>query len=150
MSISAIINNLLKDPMKLHTTSGLLVEQVMIMQMQQAAAQLKMCIESQMKHGSTKGCVGGGGAVKVFGLHLEVDVPIAPAFSPSFVPNYSGADLMWLLNYGYQVKKNVWFKNIPRVGSKSAEHYVEKGVAMFKGMNPECTVSVNSPGKYWW
>lgn len=41
-----------------------------------------------------------------------------------------------LLNYGYRVKKDVWFKNIENFGYRAGAYFVEDGVADFNRNNP--------------
>lgn len=41
-----------------------------------------------------------------------------------------------LLNYGYEVKKNVWFKNIENFGYRQGRNFIEDGVNDFKSNNP--------------
>lgn len=40
-----------------------------------------------------------------------------------------------LLNYGYRVKKDVWFKNIENFGYRTGAYFVEDGVADFNQSN---------------
>ena len=41
----------------------------------------------------------------------------------------------YLLNYGYAVKKDVWFKNYENFGFRKGGHFVEEGIADFNTMN---------------
>lgn len=41
----------------------------------------------------------------------------------------------YLLNYGYEVEKDVWFKDIPNFGYRSAGHFIEDGIADFEASN---------------
>lgn len=41
----------------------------------------------------------------------------------------------YLLNYGYAVKKDVWFKNYKNFGFRKGGHFVEEGIADFNTMN---------------
>lgn len=42
----------------------------------------------------------------------------------------------YLLNYGYEVKEDVWFKDIPYFGYRPAGHFIEDGIADFEASNP--------------
>lgn len=46
------------------------------------------------------------------------------------------ANVFWLINDGYSVKKNVWFKHINNFGQRAAQHFVEKGIQEFNSSNP--------------
>lgn len=53
----------------------------------------------------------------------------------------------YLLNYGYRVTKDVWFKNIPYFGYRPAAHFIEDGIADFNAVNPMgIKVTVKSNG----
>lgn len=55
----------------------------------------------------------------------------------------------YLLNYGYEVEKDVWFKDIPNFGYRSAGHFIEDGIADFEASNPyEIKIKVHKPDGY--
>nr|DAG25476.1 MAG TPA: Structural protein [Caudoviricetes sp.] len=55
----------------------------------------------------------------------------------------------YLLNYGYEVEKDVWFKNIPNFGYRSAGHFIEDGIADFEASNPYgIKIKVHKPDGY--
>ena len=55
----------------------------------------------------------------------------------------------YLLNYGYEVKKNVWFKNIENFGHREPAHFIEDGIADFEMYNPYgIIVQVHKPNGY--
>lgn len=55
----------------------------------------------------------------------------------------------YLLNYGYEVKKDVWFKDIPNFGYRSAGHFIEDGIADFEASNPYgIKIKVHKPDRY--
>ena len=54
-----------------------------------------------------------------------------------------------LLNYGYRVKKDVWFKNIESFGYRTGAYFVEDGVADFNQSNPYgIKVTIIRPDSY--
>lgn len=55
----------------------------------------------------------------------------------------------YLLNYGYEVEKDVWFKDIPNFGYRSAGHFIENGIADFEASNPYgIKIKVHKPNGY--
>lgn len=55
----------------------------------------------------------------------------------------------YLLNYGYKVEKDVWFKDIPNFGYRSAGHFIEDGIADFEASNPYgIKIKVHKPDGY--
>lgn len=55
----------------------------------------------------------------------------------------------YLLNYGYEVEKDVWFKDIPNFGYRSAGHFIEDGIADFEMSNPYgIKIKVHKPNGY--
>ena len=49
--------------------------------------------------------------------------------------NGDEVNVAYLLNYGYRVKKDVWFKNIPYFGFRPAANFVEDGIDDFNSTN---------------
>lgn len=55
----------------------------------------------------------------------------------------------YLLNYGYEVDKDVWFKDIPYFGYRPAGHFIEDGIADFEANNPYgIKIKVHKPNGY--
>lgn len=55
----------------------------------------------------------------------------------------------YLLNYGYKVEKDVWFKDIPYFGYRPAGHFIEDGIADFEKNNPYgIKIKVHKPNGY--
>lgn len=55
----------------------------------------------------------------------------------------------YLLNYGYKVKEDVWFKDIPYFGYRPAGHFIEDGIADFEMSNPYgIKIKVHKPNGY--
>lgn len=44
-------------------------------------------------------------------------------------------NMAYYLNYGYEIKKNVWFKDIENFGYRKATYYIEKGIDVFNASN---------------
>ena len=75
--------------------------------------------------------------IVVTGNRLTASLKIQNSLRPSLFKkwNQSDANVFWLLNDGYAVKKDVWFKNIPNFGYRAAAHFVEQGIRDFNGKN---------------
>jgi hypothetical protein len=57
----------------------------------------------------------------------------------SYSKQMYGDQLMYkplLINDGWKVEKDVWFKNIPRFGYYEGYHFIEKGIKKFNSSNP--------------
>lgn len=55
----------------------------------------------------------------------------------------------YLLNYGYEVEKDVWFKDILNFGYRSAGHFIEDGIADFEMDNSYgIKIKVHKPDGY--
>ncbi len=55
----------------------------------------------------------------------------------------------FLLEYGYRVKKDVWFKNIKNFGYRKAAHFVQDGIDDFNMANPlGIKVIIKQPNGY--
>lgn len=58
-------------------------------------------------------------------------------------------NIAYLLNYGYRVKKDVWFKNIENFGYREAGYFVEDGVDDYNKVNPlGIKVTIKQPNGY--
>lgn len=63
--------------------------------------------------------------------------------------NGSSVNAVQLLNYGYEVKKDVWFKDIENFGYRSGGNFIEKGVDDFLSNNPYgIKVKINKSNPY--
>lgn len=74
------------------------------------------------------------------GYNIEITYvnELANVIRPSifYYDNHKKANVFWLINDGYSVKKNVWFRNIVNFGQRVGQHFVEKGIADFNSTNP--------------
>jgi hypothetical protein len=68
---------------------------------------------------------------------LSVEIKIQNSIRPSIFKkwNKKDANVFWLLNDGFIVKKDVWFKDIPNFGYRVAAHFVEEGIKEFNSKN---------------
>lgn len=75
--------------------------------------------------------------IQVSGNSLSVTLKIQNAIRPSIFQKWNGssANVFWLLNDGFKVKKNVWFKNINNFGYRAAARFVEQGINDFNSQN---------------
>lgn len=133
MALDDILANL--DPLKLKAPSGLTYAEELI----KAANHLSSCIQSRINRGSMGNSlsVSSIADIAVEGNRLTVTLKIENSSRPSIFKqwNKKDANVFWLLNDGYTVKKDVWFKKIPNFGYRAAEHFVEKGIEDFNSSN---------------
>lgn len=82
--------------------------------------------------------------IRVIGNTLEIDIFFDDGANHKsgdgiIMPKWSGngetVNTAYLLNYGYAVKKDVWFKNYENFGFRKGGHFVEEGIADFNTMN---------------
>lgn len=81
-------------------------------------------------------------SIRVVGNTLELDIFFdegAIHKSGDGIKGWSGngdeVNVAYLLNYGYRVEKDVWFKNIPYFGFRPAANFVEDGIDDFNATN---------------
>ena len=81
-------------------------------------------------------------SIRVVGNSLEIDIFFdngAIHKSGDGIQGWGGngdeVNVAYLLNYGYRVKKDVWFKNIPYFGFRPAANFVEDGIVDFNSTN---------------
>ena len=80
--------------------------------------------------------------VRVVGNGLEIDLFFddgAIHKSGDGIRGWGGngeeIDTAFLLNYGYEVKKDVWFKNIKNFGYREGGNFIKKGIEDFNKTN---------------
>ena len=133
MSINKFVKNF--DVLKAKAPSGLTYAQELV----NAANLLRDCIQSRINRATMTDVLSTADLadVKVDGNRLSVSLKVQNALRPSifYKWNRKNANVFWLLNDGFTVKKNVWFKNIKNFGYRSAENFVEKGIADFNLKN---------------
>ena len=81
-------------------------------------------------------------SIRIVGNALEIDVFFdngAIHKSGDGIQGWDGngdeVNVAYLLNYGYRVKEDVWFKNIPYFGFRPAANFVEDGIVDFNSTN---------------
>ncbi|MBQ3543559.1 MAG: hypothetical protein IJA34_01005 [Lachnospiraceae bacterium] len=123
------------DIMKIKAPSGLTYAQELV----NAANLLSECIQNRINRGSMQNSISTADIadIKIVGNKMTVTLTIENSIRPSLFNkwNKSNANVFWLLNDGYKVKKDVWFKNIPNFGYRVAEHFVEEGIKDFNSKN---------------
>jgi len=74
--------------------------------------------------------------VSISGMTINVGFSGSDAYQPSL---FGGGDAYTpsLMNYGWQVKKDVWFKNIEHFGYYEGAHFLENGIADWQAGNTE-------------
>lgn len=133
MAINDILKNI--DLMKIKAPSGLTYAQELV----NAANQLSECIQNRISQGSLQNSISTADIadIQVSGNSLSVILKIQNAIRPSIFQKWNGssANVFWLLNDGFKVKKNVWFKNINNFGYRAAARFVEQGINDFNSQN---------------
>lgn len=133
MSLSKILSNL--DITKIKAPSGLTYGQELV----EAANLLSNCIQSKIRQRTMQDVISTADLadIKVSGNHMSITLKIQNSIRPSIFKkwNKSDANVFWLLNDGYVVKKNVWFKNIPNFGYRQAANWVADGIRDFNAQN---------------
>lgn len=133
MAVKDVLKNI--DYMKVRAPSGLTYAQELV----NAANLLRDCIQSRINRGSMQNSLTTADLadIKVDGNKMTIELKIQNSIRPSIFKkwNQSDANVFWLLNDGYVVKKDVWFKNIPNFGYRVAEHFVEEGIKEFNSKN---------------
>ena len=81
-------------------------------------------------------------SIRVVGNTLEIDIFFDDGAIHKSGDGIIGWDsngdevnVAYLLNYGYRVEKDVWFKNIPYFGFRPAANFVEDGIDDFNTTN---------------
>lgn len=71
-------------------------------------------------------------AISADGLKLTMNVNINENAIHNSILDNSEANAFWLMNDGWQVRKETWFKNIYRFGYYEGAHYIEDTVEEFE------------------
>lgn len=136
MSLEDIIHNL--DLRNVKTTTGSTFAE----ELTSAANLLRDCIQSRINRGTMGNVLTTADIadVQVNGMTLTVDLKVQNSMRPSIFKPYNGMDanVFWLLNDGFEVKKK-WvfagFKHPERWTTRIAEKFVEEGIADFESRN---------------
>ena len=133
MSLDKILKNL--DITKVKAPSGLTYGQELV----EAANLLSNCIQSKIHQRTMQHSISTADLadIKVEGNRMSITLKIQNLIRPSIFKkwNKSDANVFWLLNDGYVVKKNVWFRNIPNFGYRQAANWIADGIQDFNSKN---------------
>lgn len=70
--------------------------------------------------------------VSANGMRLTMNITVNDNAIHNSIIDGSEANAFWLVNDGWEVKKDVWFKDIYRFGYFEGAHYVEEAVEEFE------------------
>lgn len=153
MSLEKILKNL--DISKVKSKSGLTFAQELVA----AANLLRDCIQDRINRESMGNSIKAVDVadIKVDKSSLNVTLKIQNSERPSIFNelNNKYANVFWLINDGFTVKKDWYFDGFPhkeRWVYRKAEHYVEKGIEDFNNMTklPVKIRMVKRPDIYYW
>jgi hypothetical protein len=72
--------------------------------------------------------------VDVLNLSINIEFDEMSIYHKSWFRN-GYVNVLWLMNYGYSVKKDVWFKNYKYFGYRDGGEFIEKAIAKFNATN---------------
>lgn len=153
MSLEKILKNL--DISKVKSKSGLTFAQELVA----AANLLRDCIQDRINRESMDNSIKAVDVadIKVNKNSLNVTLKIQNSERPSIFNelNNKYANVFWLINDGFAVKKDWYFDGFPhkeRWVYRKAEHYVEKGIEDFNNRTklPVKIRMVKRPDIYYW
>lgn len=153
MSLEKILKNL--DISKVKSKSGLTFAQELVA----AANLLRDCIQDRINRESMGNSIKAVDVadIKVDKSSLNVTLKIQNSERPSIFNelNNKYANVFWLINDGFTVKKDWYFDGFPhkeRWVYRKAEHYVEKGIEDFNNRTklPVKIRMVKRPDIYYW
>jgi len=70
------------------------------------------------------------------GKSLVATVEVKSTAGHSIFPNGGGVDKVAVIDKGWAVKKDVWFKNIEHFGFQAGYGFIDKGIADYLKSNP--------------
>lgn len=153
MSLDKIIKNL--DIRKIKTSSGLTLSQELV----NAANLLRDCIQERIDRETMRDCISTSDLadIRVDGNSLTIAMKIQNSKRPSIFneSNHKYANVFWLINDGFVVKKD-WhfdgFAHKERWVYRKAEHFVEKGIEDFNSRTtlPIKIKLIKRPDLYYW
>lgn len=153
MSLLKIIQNL--DVTKIKSTSGLTFSQELV----NAANLLKECIQNRINRETMGNCISAADLadIKANKNSLSITLRIQNHTRPSIFNewNHKFANVFWLLNDGFTVKKDWYFNGFShkeRWVYREAEYFVEKGIEDFNNRTrlPVKIRMVKRPDIYYW
>lgn len=136
MALDNIFKNL--DITQVKTSSGLTYQQELV----NAANFLSSCIQKRIRQKSLQNSISTADIadIKVKKDRLTVTLKIQNSIRPSIFKqwNKSDANVFWLINDGFKVRKTycfAWSKNPERWTVRQAEQFVEDGIKEFNQKN---------------
>lgn len=130
MAITDIVRNI--DYRKVRTSSGTTYAQELV----NDANLLARCIQSRIHQETMQDVITTADLADVITKdnHIEVTLKIQSSIRPSifYKWNKTNANVFWLLNDGYVVKKPVWFRRIRNFGYRVGADFVRKGIEDYK------------------
>lgn len=153
MSLDSIIKNI--DVSKVTAPTGLTFGQELV----NAANLLCDCIQERIDVESMKGCINASDLadITVNEDSMTIAVNIKPDLHPSIFNGTNGkvANIFWLLNDGFLVRKDWYFDNFPKKKNwviHVAKNFVEKGIKDFEGKVklPIAVKLIERPELYYW
>jgi len=142
------------DVTKIKSSSGLTFAQ----ELANAANLLRDCIQERINRDSLGNCISTSDLadIRVDGNRLSVILKVQNYKRPSIFneSNHKFANVFWLLNDGFIVKKDWYFNGFAHKGRwvyRKAEHFVEFGIAEFqrKTKLPVKVQLIKSPDLYY-
>jgi hypothetical protein len=88
--------------------------------------------------------------IRVSGNTLSISLIFDEGANHESLFEEASVNTAFLMNYGYQVHKEVWFKDIEYFGWRKGFHFIEKGIEDFNSTNKlGIRISIEKPDTYY-